>query len=299
MSRPAERLRLFAKNRLALVGGLLVALVVLAAALGPAFVIQDPLEMDLGIRLQQPSAEHVLGTDQFGRDLLSRIVYGARISVKVGLVAVALGVAVGLPLGALSGWAGGMVDVALMRVMDAILAFPAILLALAIVAALGPDITNVMLAIGFRYAPIFARIARAAVLAEREKEYVVAARALGQSGLGILARQILPNCLAPLVVQASAAFAQAIIIESSLSFIGVGTPPPTPSWGTMLFEARGFLERAPFVAIFPGLAICLAVLGFNLMGDGLRDGLDPRLRSELGRTADGALGLATAAGTSK
>lgn len=295
MSRAGERLRLFVRNRMALMGAVLVALVVLTAAAGPVLVGEDPLAMDLGVRLQSPSAAHVLGTDQFGRDLLSRIVHGARISVKVGLVSVVLGLVVGLPLGAFSGWVGGAVDLVVMRIMDAVLAFPAILLALAIVAALGPDVTNVMLAIGFRYAPIFARIARAAVLGEREKEYVAAARALGQSGLATLLRHILPNCTAPLVVQATANFAQAIIIESSLSFIGVGTPPPTPSWGTMLFEARGFVERAPFVAIFPGAAICLAVLGFNLMGDGLRDALDPRLRSELNTSAAGALVLAPGA----
>jgi peptide/nickel transport system permease protein len=295
MSRVGERLRLFVRNRVALVGAVLVALVMLMAAAGPVLVAEDPLAMDLDVRLQAPSAAHVLGTDQFGRDLLSRIVHGARISVKVGVVSVLLGLVVGLPLGAFSGWVGGAVDVVIMRIMDAVLAFPAILLALAIVAALGPDVTNVMLAIGFRYAPIFARIARAAVLGERDKEYVAAARALGQSGLATLLRHILPNCTAPLVVQATANFAQAIIIESSLSFIGVGTPPPTPSWGTMLFEARGFVERAPFVAIFPGAAICLAVLGFNLMGDGLRDALDPRLRSELNTSAAGALVLAPGA----
>jgi peptide/nickel transport system permease protein len=298
MSRVGERLRLFVRNRVAMVGAVLVALVILTAAAGPVLVGEDPLAMDLGVRLQAPSASHVLGTDQFGRDLLSRIVHGARISVKVGVVSVLLGLVVGLPLGAFSGWVGGAVDLVIMRIMDAVLAFPAILLALAIVAALGPDITNVMLAIGFRYAPIFARIARAAVLGEREKEYVAAARALGQSGLATLLRHILPNCTAPLVVQATANFAQAIIIESSLSFIGVGTPPPTPSWGTMLFEARGFVERAPLVAIFPGAAICLAVLGFNLMGDGLRDALDPRLRSELGKSAAGGLTL-LAAGAAK
>ncbi|HAM59446.1 MAG TPA: peptide ABC transporter permease [Candidatus Rokubacteria bacterium] len=264
--------------------------------MGPVLSTQDPLAMDLGARLQAPSGEHALGTDQFGRDLLARILHGARISVQVGLVAVAIGFALGLPLGAAAAFVGGMFDHVAMRIMDAILAFPAILLALAIVAALGPDITNVMIAIGVRYAPIFARIARAAVLAEREKEYVIAAQALGQPGFAILTREILPNCWAPLLVQASASFAQAIIIESSLSFIGVGMPPPTPSWGTMLFEARGFLERAPLVAIFPGLAICLAVLGFNLMGDGLRDALDPRLRSELGRSAGGAMALAPARG---
>ena len=287
---------LFAHNRLALGGAVVVLLVVVAAAVGPVLSTQDPLAMDLGARLQAPSGEHALGTDQFGRDLLARILHGARISVQVGLVAVAIGLALGLPLGAAAAFLGGMFDHLAMRIMDAILAFPAILLALAIVAALGPDITNVMIAIGVRYAPIFARIARAAVLAEREKEYVVAAQALGQPGFAILTREILPNCWAPLLVQASASFAQAIIIESSLSFIGVGMPPPTPSWGTMLFEARGFLERAPLVAIFPGLAICLAVLGFNLMGDGLRDALDPRLRSELGRSAGGAMALVPARG---
>lgn len=288
------RLRLFARNRLALAGGTVVALVAITAAVGPVLSAQDPLAIDLGARLRAPSAEHPLGTDQFGRDILVRILHGARISVQVGLISVALGLGLGLPFGAGAALAGGMVDQAVMRVMDAVLAFPAILLALAIVAALGPDITNVMIAIGVRYAPIFGRIGRAAVLAEREKDYVVAARALGGPGLRVLGRHILPNCLAPLLVQATASFARAIVIESSLSFVGVGTPPSAPSWGTMLFEARGFVERAPFVAIFPGLAICLAVLGFNLMGDGLRDALDPRLRSEMGRSAGGALALVPA-----
>ncbi|MBI4590480.1 MAG: ABC transporter permease [Candidatus Rokubacteria bacterium] len=284
--------RVFLRNRLALVGGILVGLVVLAALSAPLLARQDPLAMDLGARLRPPSAEHLLGTDQFGRDVFARIMYGARISVKVGLVSVGIALGCGLPLGSISGYVGGALDHLIMRIMDAVLAFPAILLALALVAALGPDITNVMIAIGIRYTPIFGRLARAAVLAEREKEYVAAARALGLSSPWILVRQILPNCLAPLLVQATASLAQAIIVEASLSFIGVGTPPPTPSWGTMLFEARGFIERAPLVAVFPGLAICLAVLGFNLMGDGVRDLLDPRLRVELGPGASGAMVLA-------
>ncbi len=242
-------LRALTKNRLAFAGCVLVALVAGSAVLGPVLSSQDPLAMDLGARLSRPSADNPLGTDQFGRDLLARILHGARISVKVGLISVAIGLGLGLPLGAGAAYLGGAVDQIAMRVMDA-------------------------------------------VLSEREKEYVIAAQALGKPGLRILGREILPNCWAPLLVQSSANFAQAIIIESSLSFIGVGTPPPTPSWGTMLFEARGFLERAPLVAVFPGLAICLSVLGFNLAGDGLRDLLDPRLRSELGRSASGAMALA-------
>ncbi len=284
--------RLFVRNRLALAGGILVLLVIVAAILAPVVATQDPLAMELGARLQPPSAEHLLGTDQFGRDVFARIMYGARISIQVGLVSVGIALGCGLPVGAISGYVGGALDQLVMRLMDAVLAFPAILLALALVAALGPDITNVMMAIGIRYTPIFGRIARATTLAEREKEYVVAARALGEPGPSILFRQILPNCLAPLLVQATASLAQAIIVEASLSFLGVGTPPPTPSWGTMLFEARGFVERAPLVAVFPGLAICLTVLGFNLMGDGLRDLLDPRLRVELGPGASGTMALA-------
>jgi peptide/nickel transport system permease protein len=266
-----------ARSRLALVGLAIVGLTALVGLVAPLLVTADPVAMDFGALLQGPSGPHPLGTDQFGRDVLARLVWGARLSVAIGAVAVALALVVGVPIGALSGYAGGAVDNVLMRCMDALLAFPALLLALGLVAIMGPGSTSTTLAIGIVYTPGVARLTRGVVLAERPQEYVQAAHALGQRDRWVLMRHIMPNCVSALLVQASVNFANAMVIEAGLSFLGIGTPPPTPSWGLMLNEARAFMTSARHVAIAPGVAISLAVLGWNLLGDGLRDALDPRL----------------------
>jgi peptide/nickel transport system permease protein len=271
--RPArEASRSRALGRLAHSG--LTALVGIVA---PLVVTADPVAMNFGALLKGPSAAHPLGTDQFGRDVLARLVWGARLSVSIGAAAVALALIVGVPIGALSGYAGGAIDNVLMRCMDALLAFPALLLALGLVAIMGPGSTSTTLAIGIVYTPGVARLTRGVVLAERPQEYVQAAHALGQRDRWVLVRHILPNCVSALLVQASVNFANAMVIEAGLSFLGIGTPPPTASWGLMLNEARAFMTSAKHVAIAPGVAISLAVLGWNLLGDGLRDALDPRL----------------------
>jgi peptide/nickel transport system permease protein len=275
---PAHRaLRRLRRSRLALVGFVVVALTIAVGLAAPLLARTDPVAMNFTALLQSPSRAHLLGTDQFGRDLLARLVYGARLSVRIGALSVALALAVGVPIGAACGYVGGVLDNLLMRCMDALMAFPALLLALGLVAMMGPGSGSATLAIGIVYTPGVARLARGVVLAERPQEYVQAARALGQSDRWVLARHILPNCLSPLLVQASVNFANAIVIEAGLSFLGIGTPPPTPSWGLMLNEARAFMSTARHVAIVPGVAISLAVLGWNLLGDGLRDALDPRL----------------------
>jgi peptide/nickel transport system permease protein len=265
------------RSRLALVGLAIVGLTALVGVVAPLVVTADPVAMSFTELLKGPSRAHPLGTDQFGRDVLARLVWGARLSVGIGAVAVALALLVGVPIGALSGYAGGAVDNVLMRCMDALLAFPALLLALGLVAIMGPGSTSTTLAIGIVYTPGVARLTRGVVLAERPQEYVQAAHALGQHDRWVLVRHIMPNCVSALLVQASVNFANAMVIEAGLSFLGIGTPPPTPSWGLMLNEARAFMSSAAHVAIAPGVAISLAVLGWNLLGDGLRDALDPRL----------------------
>jgi ABC-type dipeptide/oligopeptide/nickel transport system permease subunit len=259
------------------VGFAIVGLTALVGLVAPLFVTADPVAMNFSELLKGPSHAHLLGTDQFGRDVLARLVWGARLSVSIGAVAVALALVVGVPIGGLSGYAGGAVDNVLMRCMDALLAFPALLLALGLVAIMGPGSISTTLAIGIVYTPGVARLTRGVVLAERPQEYVQAAHALGQRDRWVLMRHIMPNCVSALLVQASVNFANAMVIEAGLSFLGIGTPPPTPSWGLMLNEARAFMSSAAHVAIAPGVAISLAVLGWNLLGDGLRDALDPRL----------------------
>ncbi len=271
--------RLILQHRLGGAGAALAALLLVAAIGAPVLAREDPLDMHMAEALQPPSAHHWFGTDQFGRDVWARVVYGARLSFAVGLLSMLLATAVGMPLGAVAGYVGGPTDAVAMRVMDAILAFPAILLAIGLVAALGPGTGSGIVAIGIVYIPVLARVTRGAVLARRSEEYVDAARAVGESDWGILRRHVLPNSLAPVLVQATVGFASAVVIEAGLSFLGAGTPPPTPSWGSMLNEARQFMVVAPHVAVFPGAAISLAVLGFNLLGDGMRDVLDPRLRA--------------------
>jgi peptide/nickel transport system permease protein len=265
------------RSRLALVGLSIVGLTAAIGLVAPLFVTADPVAMNFTALLHGPSRDHLLGTDQFGRDVLARLVWGARLSVGIGAFAVALALVVGVPIGALSGYAGGAVDNVLMRCMDTLLAFPALLLALGLVAIMGPGSSSTALAIGIVYTPGVARLTRAIILAERPQEYVQAAIALGQRDRWVLVRHIMPNCVSALLVQASVNFANAMVIEAGLSFLGIGTPPPTPSWGLMLNEARAFMSSGRHVAIAPGVAISAAVLGWNLLGDGLRDALDPRL----------------------
>lgn len=268
-----------ARNRLSLVGMIITLVVILTAILAPILAPYNPEAIDLVERLKPPSSIHWMGTDHLGRDILSRVIYGARISLQVGVVSVFLGTILGLILGAIAGYLGGRLDSGIMGLMDAIYAFPAILLALALVAAFGPGLVTVMTAIAIVRIPIFARTVRGSVLAEREMEYITAARTIGMSDLRILIRHILPNIMAPMIVVTTTYFATAIVVEASLSFLGLGVPPPAVSWGVMLNDGRKFMEAVPHVVLFPGAAISITVLGFNLLGEGLRDVLDPRLRN--------------------
>jgi peptide/nickel transport system permease protein len=272
-----DRFEDFRKNRLALAGISIVIFVIAIALLAPLIQIYDPLQQNIAYRLHTPSFEHFFGTDHLGRDVWSRIVHGARVALLVGIIAVGIGVLLGTPIGAISGYYRGKVDEVIMRIMDSLLAFPPILMALVVVTILGSSLFNTMLAIGVVYIPRFARVIRGSVLSEREKEYVEAGRMVGESNLSILFRQILPNSLSPLIVQATVFIAYAMLTEAALSFLGLGIQPPNPSWGSMLNEAKLFIESDPYLAIIPGLAISITVLGFNLFGDGLRDILDPRL----------------------
>jgi peptide/nickel transport system permease protein len=263
-------------NRMLVLGGVIVIILILTAILGPYLSKYDPVEMDFASRLVPPSGKHWMGTDQFGRDILARIIYGARMSLLVGTIAVLIGMGFGVILGALGGYFGGLLDEILMRIMDALLAFPTLLLAIGLVASVGPSMGAVSVSIGIINIPRFARVMRSSVLKERQKEYVEAARAIGQTHLKIIWKHIGPSCLSPSIVMATVIFATAMIIEAALSFLGVGVPPPTPSWGSMLEESRRYLSQSVYLTIFPGITLSLAVLGFNFLGDGLRDLLDPR-----------------------
>jgi peptide/nickel transport system permease protein len=257
-------------------GTAITAAIVLVALLSLVYTPRDPLQMDIAARLQPPSVAHPLGTDQFGRDLLARVMRGAAASLLVGGISVGIAVGVGVSLGVLAGYFGGWLDEALMRLMDALYGFPPVLSALLIAAVFGPGIVMSMVAVGAASTPIFARLTRGSFLALREREFVVAARALGAADGAIIGRHILPNTLSPLIVQATITFPVAILAEAALSYLGLGTQPPQPSWGLMLRDAQNFLLLSPWFALFPGSAIAVAVLGFNLLGDGLRDILDPR-----------------------
>ena len=276
LARSRDAFAVILRNRLAALGLIIVLWISLTAILAPQLATHDPLKMNLAERLVRPSAEHWLGTDSYGRDIFTRLVYGSRIAMRVALGAVLLAVVIGVPIGALSGYAGGWVDTLIMRGIDTFLAFPGRLLAITLVAAMGPTFLTLYLAIGITSVPGYARVVRASVLSQKEKEYVEAARMTGEPEFRILFYQILSNCIAPILVLVSLDFAHAILVESSLSFLGLGFPPPAPSWGLMLSEARGYMELAPHVAIIPGLVISLTILGFNLIGDGLRDIFDPR-----------------------
>ncbi len=265
------------REPIGLLGLVLVILYAAVALTAPLLPLRDPL-LPSTLRLAGPSADFPLGTDALGRDVLSRILFGARLSMQVAVVSVAIATLVGGVLGLVSGYLGGIVDLVIGRVMDVFFAFPAILLALGIVAALGPDPRNVILAIGVVYTPIFARVVRGQVLVFKAREFVEAARAVGATATRIVVRHIVPNLLSTLIVQVSLALSWAVLTEGALSFLGLSAQPPAPSWGVMLNEGRQYLEFASHLAIFPGLAIMIAVLGFNLLGDGLRDALDPQRR---------------------
>ena len=267
------------RHRLAQVGGTLVVALLLVAMLAPVIAPYDPIDQSLEHRLQPPSLEHPFGTDDFGRDILSRIVYGSRISLRIGLITITIALTVGTALGLLAGYRGGLYDAIAMRLVDLMLAFPSILLAIAIVAITGPGIDNVMLAVSIVMVPQFARLVRASVLSVRETAYVEAARALGARDLRIVFRHVLPNCMAPLIVQSTLSMATAILDAAGLSFLGLGAQPPTPEWGAMLSGGRELLLTAPWVMTFPGLAIFCVVLGLNLFGDGLSEALDPNRNS--------------------
>jgi len=268
----------FVRTPVAMAGAAIVGVYAVAALMAPIISPHDPSAMTPHSLLAPPGGPYPLGTDQFGRDLLSRLLYGTRVSLAVSVASVAFALAGGGGIGVASGHYGGRVDAVLMRLMDVIFAFPAVLLAIAIMAAAGTALWTIIAAIAIVYTPQFARVSRASVLATRGLEYVEAAAALGAGTRRILARHILPNISAPVVVQTSLSLSLAILTESALSFLGLGTQPPTPSWGNMLAEARRLMTVAPWTAVFPGAAIALIVLGFNLLGDGLRDLLDPRLR---------------------
>jgi len=265
------------ENRLAQFGLFIILLTSFVAIFAPYIAPYDPTTQNIATaQLEPPSAEHPMGTDQFGRDVFSRVIFGARISLQVGVGSVALALVAGVPLGLVSGYYKGYVDEAIMRFIDIVLAFPALIIGIAVVAVLGPSLINVAVAVGIVYIPRFARIARSGVLSVREEEYVTAARAIGDTDRSIIAKDVLPNTVAPIIVQASISLALAILIESALSFIGLGAPPPTPSWGRMLSNSRDFMQQAWWTVTFPGLAIMLAILGYNILGDALRDILDPK-----------------------
>ena len=268
--------QVIARSRLALIGVIIVGVWLLTALFAPLMATHDPYEINIAQRLKSPSAEHWLGTDYLGRDSYSRIVFGARTAFQVAVGAVFLGAFFGIPIGAISGFAGRWVDSALMRLMDAIIAFPGRLLAIALVASLGGGLYSLYIALGINSIPSYARIVRGVVMSQKQKEYVEAARMTGESNWSILFLQVLPNCLSPLLVRVSLDFGHAILAESSLSFLGLGLPPPTASWGLMLKEVTPFLQLQPMAAFFPGLTISIIILGFNLLGDGLRDVFDPR-----------------------
>lgn len=273
-----QGLRRVRRNRLAVTGFSLILVILAAALLAGQLSPYDPRIMTVTDRLKAPSGSHWMGTDNFGRDIFSRILHGARLSLQVGLAVMLLTTAAGIVFGMVSGYFRRL-DNAIMRVMDAMMAFPAILLAIAIMAVLGPKTVNVVIALSIVYAPRTVRIVRASVLAIKELDYIEAVRAQAAGHLRILFRHVLPNALSPLVVQATFTFAYAVLAEASLSFVGAGTPPTTPSWGNILSEGRVYMQAAPWITIFPGLAIAATVLGLNLAGDGLRDVLDPRMKT--------------------
>jgi peptide/nickel transport system permease protein len=274
-----ETLGLLARNRTALVSAIVLLVIIVVAIFDDFFAPQGANEQDIANRLEPPSGSHLFGTDDLGRDILSRVILGASVSLKVGFLSVGLAMVVGTVMGLVAGFYGGWRDDVLMRVMDVLFAFPAVLLAIAILAIRGPGTSNTIIAIAIVYVPIFARVTRASVLGVREEVYVRASRSVGASDFRLLTRHVLPNAAPPIIVQASVSLAFAVLAEAALSFLGLGTQPPNPSWGLMLAEGRGYIDLAWWLAFFPGMAIVITVLCFNLLGDGLRDVLDPRQRT--------------------
>lgn len=274
--------KVFLKNKLIL-SGLIIFLIMVIQAVGADWISpHDPFKQNYRETLQSPNWEHPFGTDRFGRDILSRQIYGARISLRVALISISMAMVVGGLFGLFAGYFGGWIDLLISRLMDVFFSFPAMFLAIALAAMMGNGEGNAIIAIAIVYMPLFARILRGSVLAEREQEYVTASMALGAKTVRIIFSHILPNVISPTIVQAAICMSYAIIIEAALSYLGLGIQPPTPSWGTMLNEGRTYLEIAPWMSIFPGLAIMLAVLSLNLMSDGFRDVLDPRSRRRPG-----------------
>jgi peptide/nickel transport system permease protein len=290
-ARPASRLSSVTRaiiafagsDRRAMLGGMLLVLYILVALMGPGISPYDLNAPDLDIRMQAPSWAHWLGTDRIGRDVLTRIIAGSHLSLQVAAGAVIMALILGAPLGALGSYVGGPIDSLVQRVMEGIMAFPSLVLALALVALAGPSVIMLWFAIAFSSIPRYARLVRSGVLTQKEREYVDAARAMGQSPMRILVRQILPHIMAPIAVQLTLDFARAITVEASLSYLGLGLSVPYISWGTMIRDAQDFLEVAPWLAIFPGLALAGVILAFTLVGDALRDRMDPRMRRSLSR----------------
>ena len=275
-----ETWRRLKKNRMAMLGLFVITLLILVSIFADfIFDYNDVvIKQDTSIRLEGPSSEHWLGTDEFGRDILARLVHGSRVSLSVGVVAVTISLLIGGTLGAIAGFYGGKVDNVIMRFMDILLAVPSLLLSITIVSALGPSLINLMLAIGISSVPSYARIVRASVLTVNYQEFVVAARCIGANNFEIITSHIIPNCMAPIIVQVSLKVASAILSTSGLSFLGLGVKAPTPEWGAMLSGGRSYLRNAPHLCIFPGIAIIITILSLNLLGDGLRDALDPKLK---------------------
>jgi peptide/nickel transport system permease protein len=267
------------RNRLAVAGLIILALLILVAIFAHFIAPYEINGVDIANRLVGPSWSHLFGTDELGRDVFSRVVIASRVSLEVGAISVGIALGVGVPVGLISGYYGGATDSILMRIMDVLFSIPAIMLAIAIVASLGSGIVNAMIAIGIVYTPIFARITRGSVLGLKESVFVRAARSVGASDFRILRTHILPNVIAPIIVQTSLSLAFAILAEAALSFLGLGVQPPDPAWGRMLTDGRQFFQQAPWMALFPGLAIVVTVMAFNFVGDGLRDALDPQQRS--------------------
>jgi peptide/nickel transport system permease protein len=274
-----EAWRRLIKSPIGIAGLIIIGILFLIAIFAPYIAPHDPYQQNILFRYQEPSTKHWLGTDEMGRDILSRIIYGSRISLMVGLISISLALLMGVPLGLMAGYYGGYIDMIIMRFMDILLAFPAILLAIAIVAILGPNLQNAMIAIAIINIPRFSRVVRSSAISLKESEFINAARVLGAGDLRIFLFHLLPNAMAPLIVQTTLSIATAILEAAALSFLGLGAQPPSPEWGAMLSDARSALQKAPWLATFPGIAIIFGVLGFNLLGDGLRDALDPRMKN--------------------
>ncbi len=268
------------RNRGAMVGIVIIGIFLIGAIFAPSLATHPPLQTDLMVRLQPPGGEHLLGTDELGRDLYSRMLFGSRISLNIGIISVAIGVAIGIPVGAISGFYGGKLDILSQRIIDIMIAFPGILLAIIVVTVLGVGVQNVMIATGIASVPIYARLVRGSVLAAKEESYVEAARAAGLSDSTIIFRHILPNCLAPIIVQSTFQIATSILWAAGLGFLGLGAQAPNPEWGAILSNGRAYIRTAHHLTTYPGLAILFMVLGFNLLGDGLRDALDPKSRGD-------------------